>query len=136
MWVILCCFPARGRKRTEEFTEETKVTNHYENTPIQISGQFYHKKCKFSDKKSDIFYISAQNTDCRYSLELPHRGSSNEYPQSMFLSRNKKNNVPQVYCIKVGFKGPTLYRHVFMMSEILHQTSLCNCKQYVLILFL
>ena len=32
-----------------------------------------------------------------------------EYPQSMFLSRNKKNNVypckPQFYCIKVGFKG-------------------------------
>ena len=36
-------------------------------------------------------------------------GSSNEYPQSMFLSRNKKNNVypckPQFYYIKVGFKG-------------------------------
>ena len=40
-----------------------------------------------------------------YSL----RGGSNEYPQSMFLSRNKKNNVypckPQFYYIKVGFKG-------------------------------
>ena len=37
------------------------------------------------------------------------RGGSNEYPQSMFLSRNKKNNVypckPQFYYIKVGFKG-------------------------------
>ena len=31
-----------------------------------------------------IFLISAQNIDCGYSLELPHRGSSNEYPQSMF----------------------------------------------------
>ena len=34
---------------------------------------------------------------------------SNEYPQSMFLSRNKKNNVypylPQFYYIKLGFKG-------------------------------
>ena len=31
------------------------------------------------------------------------------YPQSMFLSRNKNNNVypckPQFYYIKVGFKG-------------------------------
>ena len=48
-------------------------------------------------------------TDCGYSLELPHSGSSNEYPQSMFLSRNKKNNVypckPQFYYIKVRFKG-------------------------------
>ena len=37
------------------------------------------------------------------------QGSSNEYPQSIFLSRNKKNNVypnkPQFYHIKVGFKG-------------------------------
>ena len=31
-----------------------------------------------------IFLISAQNTDCRYSLEPPRRGGSNEYPQSMF----------------------------------------------------
>ena len=25
-----------------------------------------------------------------YSLEAPHRGASNEYPQHMFSSRNKK----------------------------------------------
>ena len=31
-----------------------------------------------------IFLISALNIDCGYSLELPLRGSSNEYPQSMF----------------------------------------------------
>ena len=31
-----------------------------------------------------IFLISAQNIDCGYSLELPHRGGSNKYPQSMF----------------------------------------------------
>ena len=31
-----------------------------------------------------IFLISAHNIDCGYSLELPWRGSSNEYPQSMF----------------------------------------------------
>ena len=56
-----------------------------------------------------FFHISAQNIDCGYSLEPPHRGGSNEYQQSMFLSRNKKNNVypckPQFYYIKVGFKG-------------------------------
>ena len=40
-------------------------------------------------KSSDIFHISAQNKDCGYS-EPPRRGGSNEYPQSMFLSRNKK----------------------------------------------
>ena len=63
----------------------------------------------FQTKNSDIFHVSAQNIDCGYSLELPHRSGSNEYPQSMFLSRTKENNVypckPQFYYIKVGFKG-------------------------------
>ena len=82
---------------------------HYENTPSQIYENFTTKNWKFSDKNSDIFHITAQNVDCGYSLELPHWGSSKEYPQSMFLSRNKKHNVypckPQFYCIKVGFNG-------------------------------
>ena len=63
----------------------------------------------FQIKNSNIFLISAQNIDCWYALELPHWGGSNEYPQSMLLSRNKKNNVylckPQFYYMKVGFKG-------------------------------
>ena len=81
---------------------------HYENMPIQIHWKFYHqKKEKFQIKKSDIFHISAQSIDCGYSLEPPRWGGPNEYLQSMFLSRNKKNNVypckPQF--MKVGFKG-------------------------------
>ena len=67
------------------------------------------KMAIFQIKKSDIFHISAQNIVCGYSLEPPRQGGSNECPQSMFLSRNKKNNVypckPQFYYIKVGFKG-------------------------------
>ena len=83
---------------------------HYENTPIQIYCKFHLQKTEnFQMKNSDIFHISAQNIDCGYSLEPPRRGGSNEYPQSMFSSRNKKNNVypckPQFYYIKVGFKG-------------------------------
>ena len=46
---------------------------------------------KIFRKKSDIFNISAQNIDCGYSLEPPRWGGSNEHPQSMFLTRNKKN---------------------------------------------
>ena len=37
-----------------------------------------------------IFLISAQNIDCGYSLELPHRGNSNKYPQSMFWAEIRK----------------------------------------------
>ena len=63
----------------------------------------------FQIKNPDVFHISAQNIDCGYSLEPPRRGGSNEYLQSMFLSRNKKYNVypcePQFYYIKLGFKG-------------------------------
>ena len=71
---------------------------------------FTRKKGNFSDKKnSDIFHLSVQNIDCGYSLEPPRQRGSNEYPQSMLLSRNKKNNVypckPQFYYIKVEFKG-------------------------------
>ena len=75
------------------------------------------KKENFQIKNSDIFHISAQNIDCGYSLEPPRRGGSNEYPQSMFLSRNKKNNVypckPQFYYIKVGVDGGQNYIGVF-----------------------
>ena len=78
---------------------------------------FTTKKRKFSDKNSDTFLISAQNIDCGYSLEPPQRGGSNEYSQSMFLSRNKKNNVytckPQFYYIKVGFKGVKIIKACF-----------------------
>ena len=74
-----------------------------------ISKILAPKNEKFQIKNSDIFHISAQNIDCEYSLELPQRGGSNEYTQSMFSSRNKKNNVypckPQFYYIKVGFEG-------------------------------
>ena len=67
---------------------------------------FTTKKGNFSIKKSDIFHIPAQNIDCGYSLKPPLRGGSNQYPQSVFLSGNKKNNVypcrPQFNYIKVG----------------------------------
>ena len=83
---------------------------------------FTSKNCKFSDKKNpDSFHISAQNIDCGYTLEPPLTSTDN-----LLSSRNKKNNVypckPQVYYIKVGFKGSKLYRHVFVMMT-------CQCSQ-------
>ena len=69
---------------------------------FKYKENFTSKNWKFSDKnKSDIIHVSAQNIKCGYSLEPPQRGGSNEYPQSMFLSSNTKNNVypcePQFY---------------------------------------
>ena len=84
---------------------------------FKYTENFTTKNENFQLKISDIFHISAQNIDCGYSLEPPRRGGSNEYPQSMFLSRNKKNNVypckPQFYYIKVGFKGVKNYIGMF-----------------------
>ena len=68
--------------------------DYYEKTPIQIYRKFHPQKTEnFQIKNSDIFYISAQNINCRYSLEPPSWGCSSENPQSMLLIRNKKNNV-------------------------------------------
>ena len=85
---------------------------------FKYTKNFTTRKRKFSDKKnSDIFNISAKNIDCGYSLEPPRRGGSNEYPQSMFLSSNKKHIVypykPHFYYIKVGFKGVKIIEACF-----------------------
>ena len=73
-------------------------------------------------KNSYILHISDQNINCGYTLEPPRRGGSNEYPQFMFLSRNKKNNVypgkPQFYYIKVGFKGGQNYIGMFSWWQL------------------
>ena len=49
------------------------------------------KNENFLIKNSDMFHISTHNIDIGYS---------NDYPQSMFLSRNKENNV---YPVKPSF---------------------------------
>ena len=97
------------------------ITKHFhfitKTSLFKYTEHFTTIKWKFSDKKSDIFFhISAQNIDCGYLLKPPYRGGSNDFPQAMFLRRNKKNIVylckPQFYCIKVGFKGVKLYKRI------------------------
>ena len=82
------------------------VDMHYENMSMQYTEIFkVVKNEKNQQKFFDIFLIFAQNIDCGYTLEPPRRGGytlepprrggSNEYPQSMFWSKNKKNrNTP------------------------------------------
>ena len=98
-------------EKDPEYSEYTYAVFPYisKTSLLKYNENFTTKKWKFSEKNADIFHISPQNIYCGYSLEPPRRGGSNEYPQSMFLSRNKKNNIypckPQFYYIKVGFKG-------------------------------
>ena len=71
---------------------------HYENMPMQYTETFkVVKNENFQYKNFDIFLIFAQNIDCGYTLEPPRRGSSNEYPQSMFWSKNEKNRYTPAY---------------------------------------
>ena len=66
--------------------------------PMQYTKIFKVVKNEdFQQKFFDIFLIIAQNIDCGYTLEPPRRGGSNEYPQSMFWSKNKKNRHTPAY---------------------------------------
>ena len=48
---------------------------------MQFTGIFLALKVEnFQLKNFDIFLIFAQNINCGYMLELPRRGSCNEYP--------------------------------------------------------
>ena len=83
---------------------------------FKYTDNFTTKKWKILHKKSDIFHISSQIIDCGC------RGSSNKYPQSIFLSSNKKNNVypckPQFYYIKVGFKWVNIKYACFRDAKV------------------
>ena len=105
---------------------------------FKYTENFTTKKWKFSDKKILIFFtFLLKNIDCGYSLELPWWGSSNKYPQSIFLSRNKKNKVypwkPQFYYIKVRLRGSKLHRHVLGMISMkpLHNIMSTDSWRYV-----
>ena len=75
------------------------------------------KNENFHWKIFDIFLIFAQKIDCGYTLEPPRRGGSNEYPQSIFWSKNKENMYTPAYP-SFSFKGYTLHGHVFLMFAI------------------
>ena len=58
-------------------------------------------KALFSSEKMLIsFLFLHENICCGYLLEAPRWGASNEYPQHMFLWRNKKNImwIPPLIC--------------------------------------
>ena len=59
---------------------------------------FSIKKMNTSLEKNDNFNMFAQNIDYGCKLEPPHIGGSNEYPQSKFWNKNKKNRYAPVIC--------------------------------------
>ena len=72
--------PHSGGEKTQSNITKTRL---YSFDPLK--PQFYIVKLGFTGVNI-IFLILLRNIDCRYSLEPPRRGDSNEYPQSMFLA--------------------------------------------------
>ena len=109
--VYPCVYPRWGG--SNEYPQSMFLSRNKKNNVYPCKPHFYYIKVVFKGVKNwkisgEIFHISAQNIDSGYSLEPPQWGGSNEYPESIFSSRNKKNNVypckPHFYYIKVGFK--------------------------------
>ena len=67
---------------------------HYENTPIQVYRKIFTSKKteKLSDKNFDIFfsYFCSKHSLWVFVITASTRAVSNEYSQTMFLSRNLK----------------------------------------------
>ena len=72
-----------------------------------------------------IFHISALNIDCENSLEPPHRGGSNEYPQSMFwgeIWKISESFIRKFSFLEVNF-SVYLNRRVFVIHT--YELQLC-----------
>ena len=57
---------------------------------------FYMVKLEFRGE-CIIFLFMFKNIDCEYPLEPPHRGGSNEYPQSMFRTASSMQVLASTY---------------------------------------
>ena len=93
-----------------------KKTRLYNFDPLK--PHFYIVKLGFTGVYI-FFLFLLKNIDCGYSLEPPRRGGSNEYPQSMFLSRNMKKIsefLSQNFQFLVVKFSVYLNRHVFVMQ--------------------
>ena len=68
------------------------------------TGTIFYNICIYSRSQVSVYrtigplvLIFAQNIDCGYTLEPPRQGGSNEYPQSIFWSKNKKKRYTPAY---------------------------------------
>ena len=95
MHIIKYVFKYKKISATVQQNKNRKFQNvkswHYENTPmLNIDLSLVVKIENFQQKIFDIFLIFAQNIDCGYTLEPPRLGGPNEYPQSMFWSKENR----------------------------------------------
>ena len=68
-----------------------------------------------------FFLFLNENICCGYSLEVPRRGTSDEYPQHMYLSRNKKNIIwiPPLICSYDSSPEDMLFIRTYVFNVII-----------------
>ena len=75
----------------------------------------------------DIFLIFAANMNFRCLLELLHQKGSNEFLQSMFFDKNKRNNVnsskPHFSLYKMEFPGVLAHCSLVDFSTLIYWKS-------------
>ena len=77
-------------KQTKSCSDQDLITSAAK--PLVQAVAFLNKKILIRVGIRSVFFLFLhENICCGYSLEVPWRGASNEYPQHMFLWTNKKN---------------------------------------------
>ena len=94
----------RERKRPQPHNTHITKTCLYDIDPLK--PHFYTVKLGFTGVYV-IFLISAQKHRLWYSLEPPHRGGSNEYPQSMFWAEIWK--ISEIFIRKFSVFGSEIF---------------------------
>ena len=135
-------------RHAANWATEAGPLSHYtvsDGTSPSSSSNEYHKKQKWQyvsfacifiswptqialDKAyffyQNVFFFSYfYMTCCGYSLEAPHRGASNEYPQHMFSWRNKKS----IYLMLALIQSYTLVKNGSLCSSYICKCDDCQC---------
>ena len=63
-----------------------------------------------------FFLFLLQSIDCGHSLEPPHRGGSNVYPQYIFWAKIRKMSTENVHFF-YNFKISILHGHIFVVLQ-------------------
>ena len=79
-------------KVSYHFTCSLSPDFHYEYMPIQIYREFHLQKTEIFQMKNLYFSFFCSNHRLCVLIRMASVRGSNKYPQSMFLSKNKKNN--------------------------------------------
>ena len=85
------------------------------------------------DRKVPIFISFSMKTCCGYSLEVPHRGASNEYPHDMFLWRFLGYPSYLELCLIITFLS-FYFRSVIIMSSGESFCAIGHSGQFILLI--